>query len=117
MPAQEIYPIAVIPLSKRSVYITKYTQRYNVQYKNRDRTRVDRLFAGVATAADSRGVDPIIVGQREKSAQIPSLRRRQEHQAKVKQMLIRTGQNERENGAANHTRKLENIHINYSSHF
>ena len=90
--AQEIYPIAVIPLSKRSVYITKYTERYNVQYKDIDRTRVDKLFAGNADPADSRGEDPIIVGQREKSAQIPGWRRRQERHARVKQMLIRTGQ-------------------------
>ena len=58
----EIYPIAVIPLSKRSIYITKYTQKYNVRYNKADRKRIEKLFAGNADPDDSRIVDPISKG-------------------------------------------------------
>ena len=58
----KIYPIAVIPLSKRSIYITKYTQKYNVRYNKADRHRIEKLFAGNAGPDDSRIVDPISKG-------------------------------------------------------
>jgi GTPase SAR1 family protein len=43
-PGQMIYPAAIIPLSKRSIYITRYTKTYNVKFHPNIRSHVNNLL-------------------------------------------------------------------------